>query len=140
MNTITESLVSCQQTGGEGIVKSPWIMKIEDIYFYQLSQFLISGFWSSAVSSNDSTPTRNCNPANNDQTCCTSSAQCGLGEGDCDHDSECAGDLVCGENNCAAGQSIMDCCASKQLNVLCGFCFGNFRCGCFVQKLHCLKQ
>ena len=39
MNTITESLVSCQQTGGEGIVKAFWLMKIADVYFYQVSQF-----------------------------------------------------------------------------------------------------
>ena len=26
--------------------------------------------------------------------------KCGLGEGDCDDDAECEGDLVCGDNNC----------------------------------------
>ena len=38
-------------------------------------------------------------------TCCTSSNQCYEGEGDCDTDSDCFGDLKCGdgngfENNC----------------------------------------
>jgi len=46
-----------------------------------------------------------CNPktwASYSKTCCTDDANepCGLGEGDCDTDDECAGDLVCGENNC----------------------------------------
>ena len=31
--------------------------------------------------------------------CCTSSNQCGEGEGDCDHDSDCFGDLKCGQGN-----------------------------------------
>ena len=46
-----------------------------------------------------------CNPktwASYSKTCCTDDANepCGLGEGDCDTDDECAGDLVCGTNNC----------------------------------------
>ena len=32
-------------------------------------------------------------------TCCTSSHQCGEGEGDCDKDVDCAGDLKCGQGN-----------------------------------------
>ena len=60
-----------------------------------------------------------CHPANNNQTCCTSSSPCGLREGDCDNDDECDGDLVCGDNNCAAGDSNMDCCTSKcNINIL----------------------
>ena len=53
---------------------------------------------------------RNCNPANSDFECCTDTYKCGLGQGDCDNDSHCAGNLVCGTNNCAAGDSTMDCC------------------------------
>ena len=46
-----------------------------------------------------------CNPktwASYSKICCTDDANepCGLGEGDCDTDEECAGDLVCGTNNC----------------------------------------
>jgi len=32
--------------------------------------------------------------------CCTKDHPCQLGGGDCDQDEECAGDLVCGTNNC----------------------------------------
>jgi len=35
-----------------------------------------------------------------DWTCCSSSSPCNLGGGDCDFDSECAGSLTCGSNNC----------------------------------------
>ena len=77
-------------------------------------------------------PTTSCNPADNDWTCCSASSPCGVGQvkrslgivslsgenqkyllpyqGDCDRDNECAGDLVCGYNNCAAGDYRMDCC------------------------------
>ena len=33
-----------------------------------------------------------------DFDCCTTEHPCGVGGGDCDIDSECAGDLICGEN------------------------------------------
>ena len=32
--------------------------------------------------------------------CCTSSNPCDVGEGDCNLDSECAGRLICGSDNC----------------------------------------
>ena len=36
---------------------------------------------------------------------------CGLGEGDCDEDRHCRGDLVCGEDNCPASSiDYLDCC------------------------------
>ena len=53
-----------------------------------------------------------CNPADNDYYCCTSNNPCDIGEGDCDSDDECAGNLVCGTENCAAGNSYMDCCTT----------------------------
>ena len=34
---------------------------------------------------------------------CTSSNQCGVGEGDCDVDNDCLGDLLCGQSNCIGG-------------------------------------
>ncbi len=37
-----------------------------------------------------------------DNECCSSSNQCSMGEGDCDSNSECAGELVCGNDNCGA--------------------------------------
>merc|ERR1719445_2947107 len=46
-------------------------------------------------------------------SCCTSDFQCLEGEGDCDSDNDCAGDLVCGNNNCGADspfQDTHDCC------------------------------
>ena len=54
-----------------------------------------------------------CNPAKNVGSCCATSGPCGLGEGGCDNDSDCTGDLVCGENNCLAGNLEMDCCKSE---------------------------
>ena len=44
--------------------------------------------------------------------CCTSSNLCGADQGDCDVDSECAGSLICGTNNCPSGfyYSGFDCC------------------------------
>jgi len=35
-----------------------------------------------------------------DACCTTRPEKCGLKEGDCDNDAECAGDLICGHNNC----------------------------------------
>ncbi len=32
--------------------------------------------------------------------CCSFSRQCTVGDGDCDSDSECASELICGTNNC----------------------------------------
>lgn len=33
-------------------------------------------------------------------SCCAEGGDCGMGEGDCDNDGECRGNLVCGNNNC----------------------------------------
>ena len=49
-----------------------------------------------------------CNPAKIDWHCCTPSSPCGQGKGDCDNDDDCAGDLVCGKDNC--GRGALDCC------------------------------
>lgn len=46
--------------------------------------------------------------------CCTSEKKCGLGDGDCDNDEDCDGDLVCGTNNCPASWGeTKDCCKKK---------------------------
>ena len=37
-----------------------------------------------------------CGPTAN-QYCCTKAQPCGFGEGDCDWDSQCSGELVCGK-------------------------------------------
>ena len=48
---------------------------------------------------------------------CTTSNQCGVGEGDCDSDEECTAGLKCGSNNCFTDEgpgseisSAADCC------------------------------
>ena len=56
-----------------------------------------------------------CGPSNSDWGCCTSSKPCGIGEGDCDSDSGCNGDLICGSDNCQSlysgwSSSTFDCC------------------------------
>ena len=49
--------------------------------------------------------------------CCSVQEPCGIREGDCDLDSECIGDLVCGHNNCGEGfpGNEPDCCAGIQI-------------------------
>ena len=48
------------------------------------------------------------------QSCCTSQNRCAIGEGDCDYDFDCAGDLICGKDNCLPifghGSKNYDCC------------------------------
>ena len=40
-----------------------------------------------------------CSNGSGGLSCCTSSNQCGEGEGDCDSDAECSGSLKCGQGN-----------------------------------------
>ena len=42
---------------------------------------------------------------------CSDASPCANAEGDCDHDSDCVGALLCGNDNCASGPTGMDCCA-----------------------------
>ena len=44
--------------------------------------------------------------------CCTQDNPCGLGEGDCDHDSDCKPGLYCGLDNCGGSgwEYFDDCC------------------------------
>ena len=44
-----------------------------------------------------------------DDGCCTEDNPCGDRDGDCDNDSQCAGSLVCGTDNCPWGDAD-DCC------------------------------
>ena len=56
-------------------------------------------------------------------TCCSASNQCDRNQGDCDSDSECSGDLICGSNNCKSPFPIdADCCeaAGNSKFVMCG--------------------
>ena len=57
-----------------------------------------------------------CDPKNDDLSCCSDASPCGIGEGDCDRDSECGGDLRCGDGNCPApAWHGMDCCSAGDL-------------------------
>ena len=61
--------------------------------------------------SNDVAIATRCTATNWDYSCCTSANPCGIGQGDCDSDAECSGDLKCGSNNCVGfGDSGADCC------------------------------
>ena len=58
---------------------------------------------------------RVCNKDDEDvANCCSETNSCGVGEGDCDSDDECLGDLRCGRNNCEPdfgwGGPRSDCC------------------------------
>ena len=48
--------------------------------------------------------------------CCV--GHCNVGEGDCDTDSDCKGNLVCGENNCVGDgfDDTDDCCKHSGLS------------------------
>ena len=52
--------------------------------------------------------------------CCSSSNLCGEGEGDCDYDSHCAGNLICEQDNCqkfdSRWSSQQDCCQKGKTN------------------------
>ena len=55
---------------------------------------------------------------NGNDNCCTSSNQCDIGEGDCDKDLDCIGNLFCGKDNCVGDtfEEDDDCCTdSSQL-------------------------
>ena len=43
--------------------------------------------------------TDSCTDGSGGPECCTSSDQCGEGEGDCDSDVDCVGNLKCGQGN-----------------------------------------
>jgi len=60
-------------------------------------------------------------------TCCTNSTQCGEGQGDCDSDVDCAGNLKCGQGNGLGGNcdtslgfpSDYDCCYDPKSDAEC---------------------
>ena len=41
-----------------------------------------------------------CDDGTGGYDCCSASYKCGEGEGDCDNDNECLGNLLCGTDNC----------------------------------------
>jgi len=64
------------------------------------------------------TPCDDANCASGCYFCCTAKNKCSIGEGDCDHDDDCASGLVCGHNNCRSefgwinGYGEEDCCTT----------------------------
>ena len=70
----------------------------------------------------------NCNPSTwtqYDKECCSVTNPCGVGEGDCDINRECIGDLVCGTDNCGPEfESNADCCFDPGIIDL----YINFKC------------
>ena len=68
----------------------------------------------STTTTTTSTPVTNgtvCDWTNDTWACCTALQPCELGGGDCDNDGECAGNLVCGTDNCGGiFASSADCC------------------------------
>ena len=73
---------------------------------------------SSSSSLTTATPLR-CNPAsdNIDWYCCAATA-CDLGEGPCNFNIDCSGDLKCAVQNCVAGTDDMKCCGNLQQSKL----------------------
>ena len=61
-----------------------------------------------------------CNAIGDDiYDCCTPSNQCGPNQGDCDSNSDCQGDLVCGNDNCQSPfPSDADCCTGNFISFL----------------------
>ena len=52
-----------------------------------------------------------CSTGSGGWNCCSNSNQCNIGEGDCDIDSHCSGNLECGTNNCGSNfPTGFDCC------------------------------
>ena len=45
---------------------------------------------------------------NEGSNCCSSSNQCLEGEGNCDDNDDCIGNLQCGQNNCDKGLGLFD--------------------------------
>ena len=57
-------------------------------------------------------------PGRDGITCCTTSNKCEIGEGHCDSDADCTGNLVCGKENCLSifghSPSDFDCCKESK--------------------------
>ena len=59
---------------------------------------------------------QDCRGKSEGDSCCSPTEPCGLWGGDCNSDSDCAGGLVCGSNNCnlmfPSASSTSDCCVA----------------------------
>ena len=61
---------------------------------------------------------KTCDATLGDHHCCKPDKPCGVGEGDCDNDDDCSGDLKCGTDNCGTGwgDDTFDCCKAEPGN------------------------
>ena len=59
-----------------------------------------------------------CTAKNTEWNCCNKDHKCNEYEGDCQLDSDCVGDLVCGSNNCPSDfpDLAYDCCEKRSGN------------------------
>ena len=60
-----------------------------------------------------------CDGAILDWSCCSHDSPCGIGQGDCDSNIDCAGGLICGKDNCGPNSphQSYDCCVENDLNI-----------------------
>ena len=76
--------------------------------------------------------------------CCTKDNPCQHGEGDCDSDQECQGDLICGDNNCKQFAAYFhpkdDCCVKPDVKVIDNSVYGKCLHLQTVMLLDCLKN
>ena len=74
----------------------PWIGKNLSISF-------------STIESYTCNTNKTCCPGGPDDACCTDAIPCSLGEGGCDGDNSCEGDLLCGNENCDVALGFTTC-------------------------------
>ena len=79
-------------------------MELLQIYGFDFIPLTTSATTTTQVPVTTTTPpSTNCNGIpTTDWSCCSSFNQCNVGEGDCDVDYQCKGNLRCGNNNCKA--------------------------------------
>lgn len=123
------SIGQCSETCGEGVRNNSRVKLVEEAFggFCNGSDIMIE-----ACHEGECPPLSNpkCNPktwSSYDKECCSVNEPCGYGEGDCDVDDECAGELVCGKNNClrlgTTFKKGSDCCELPRFEG-----FGNLNC------------
>ena len=75
---------------------------------------------SSSSESESSSSESGCHNGNGGGSCCSSSNQCLAGEGDCDDNVDCKGNLLCGKDNCNPELGFgleFDCCYDHKKNM-----------------------